>query len=87
MAENKPVDKNLQRIRKSMENDINGTINTADLLSGKGAIGTTRINSSKKIKDPFAELDNSKNINKFLKFIEDRYEKDGADLELKKEKI
>lgn len=87
MADQKPIDKNLRQIRKGMENDIKATLNTADLLSGKGQIGNARLNSSKKVNDPFAKLDDPKNINKFLKFMESKYGKGVIKIELKKEKL
>lgn len=53
-----------------MKQDIDGVINAADMLAGKKAYPTKM---SKKIKDPFAQLDDPKNLPKFLKFMEKTY--------------
>lgn len=66
-------DKQLAKIRKTMKRDIDGVISTADMLAGKGAIGTSKLNSGKKASDPFAKLDDPKNLGKFIKFMETKY--------------
>lgn len=66
-------DKQKARIKKGMKSDIEATLNTADILSGKKVIGSSKLNSGKKVSDPFAEIDNPKNLNKFLNFMEKEY--------------
>lgn len=73
MTEQKPptqAQKEQARIKRSMKQDIDGVINTADLLSGKTSY-PTKLN--KKYKDPFAVIDDPKHLPNFLKFMETSY--------------
>lgn len=88
MAEKKAIDKNQAAIQKRMKADIDDINNTADMLSGKAPIGSSRVNSGKKIKDPFAKLDDTVKLNKFLDFMESQYKKSSLiKINLSKKKV
>ena len=78
------TDRQLAKIKASMRKDINGITDTADLLTGKQS-ASTRLTSGKKVDDPFKQLDDPKNLTKFLKFMEAKYAKNKLiHVELKK---
>ncbi len=74
------------KIKASMKNDINQIQTTADLLSGKGTIGTSKLNSSKKQSSTSPnKVDDPKNLTKFMHFIEKKYAKSLIKVEIKKD--
>ncbi len=78
-------DKQKEKIKSSMKSEISGVQNTADLLSGKGTIGTSKLNSSKKQTTSSVKLDDSKNLAKFINFIEKKYGKSLIKVQIKKD--
>jgi hypothetical protein len=80
-------DKQKAKIKSSMETEIKGLQDTADILSGKGTIGTSKLNSSKKQSDPFAKIDDPKNLAKFINFMEAKYSKSLIKIQIKKETL
>lgn len=74
-------DKQKEKIKSSMKSEISGVQNTADLLSGKGTVGTSKL----KKKQLEVKVDDPKNVKKFINFLEKTYGQSLIKVQIKKD--
>lgn len=74
-------DKQKGKIKSSMKSEISGVQNTADLLSGKGTVGTSKL----KKKQLEVKVDDPKNVKKFINFLEKTYGQSLIKVQIKKD--